>query len=346
MSKFPEIRLRRLRQSEALRRMFDMPLPGPEKFVWPVFVVSGTRKRDPITSMPGQCRLSVDCLLKDLGDAAAAGIGGVLLFGVPGAGEKSHTGAAGYKRTGAVQQAVRAVKRAFPHLVTMTDVCLCAYTSHGHCGVLGPHGEVDNDASNTLLARVAVSHAEAGADVVAPSAMMDGQVAAIRQALDAHGFRDTLIMSYSTKFASAMYGPFRDAEQSAPTSGDRRGYQTSWANPRLALRESACDEGEGADILMVKPALFYLDVLAALRQRTEMPIATYNVSGEYAMLIAAAERGWGDLKAMVRESTCAMIRAGADVLISYWANRYDEIFADTSAPQHPGSGVGNLPFDV
>ena len=208
----------------------------------------------------------------------------------------------------------------------MTDVCLCAYTSHGHCGPLRPDGSVENDAANALLAKVALSHAEAGADVIAPSAMMDGQILEIRQTLDDHDMQDTLLMAYSSKFASNMYGPFRDAENSKPGQGDRKGYQASYANLRAALRESEFDEEEGADILMVKPALFYLDVLQKIREASDRPVAAYNVSGEYSMLIAAAERGWGDLMGMVRESLMAIDRAGADLFLSYWAPRYREIF--------------------
>jgi porphobilinogen synthase len=323
--RFPEVRLRRLRRTPAIRRLLDAPVPPPSKFVWPVFVVEGENRREPIAAMPGQCRLSVDELLRALEPVAAQGVGGVLLFGQT-EGEKDAGGSGAYDERGVVQRAVPALKRAFPGLVVMTDVCLCAYTEHGHCGPLDRQGQVDNDAALGLLARVAVSHAAAGADVVAPSAMMDGQVAAIREALDESALEQTLLMAYSTKFASSMYGPFRDAENSAPSSGDRKGYQASYGNLRAALRESDFDEDEGADILMVKPALFYLDVLAKLRERTELPLAAYNVSGEYSMLIAAAERGWGDLNGMVRESLMALDRAGADLLLSYWAPRYREIF--------------------
>jgi len=323
--RFPEVRLRRLRRTPAIRRLFDSPVPPPAKFVWPVFVVDGENRRDPITSMPGQHRFSVDSLLRALEPVVSQGIGGVLLFGQT-EGEKDSGGSGAYDERGVVQRAVPAIKRAFPELVVMTDVCLCAYTTHGHCGPLDRQGAVDNDASIELLSRVAVSHAAAGADVVAPSAMMDGQVAAIRAALDENEFANTLLMAYSTKFASSMYGPFRDAENSAPSVGDRKGYQASYRHLRAALRESAFDEKEGADILMVKPALFYLDVLSKLRARTELPLAAYNVSGEYSMLIAAAERGWGDLMGMVRESLMAIDRAGADLLLSYWAPRYREIF--------------------
>lgn len=326
MTGFPQVRLRRLRKTEALRTMLDMPLPGPEKFIWPCFVVDGKGRREEIAAMPGQYRLSTDKLLKDLSGVANAGVGGVLLFGVADTGKKDNTGSMAFSDKGTVQKTVRLIKQEFPDLIVCTDVCLCAYTHHGHCGPLDKNGDVDNDKSNAALARTAVSHAAAGADVVAPSAMMDGQVLAIRGALDKAGFNQTILMSYSTKFASAMYGPFREAEQSAPSKGDRRGYQESYKDLRQALRESRQDEAEGADILMVKPSLFYLDVLAKIREQTDLPLAAYNVSGEYSMLIAAAERSWGDLKGMVRESTVALARAGTDIFISYWANRYKEIF--------------------
>ncbi len=325
MNNYPEVRLRRLRRTPALRRMFDMPAPGPEKFMWPVFVKAGTGVREPIDAMPGQSRMSADVLIEELERVVDMGIGSILVFGLVDGASKDGSGSAAYDERGAVQQAIRKIRKKYPDLVIASDVCVCAYTSHGHCGPLTKSGEVDNDASNAVLAKMAVSHAAAGADMVAPSAMMDGQVSAIRKALDARGFQQTVLMSYSTKFASGMYGPFREAEESAPQKGDRRGYQASFANPRQALRESRLDEAEGADILMLKPSLFYLDILARLRDRTDLPIAVYNVSGEYAMLIAAAERGWGDLSAMVRESTIALTRAGADLIISYWANRYDEV---------------------
>jgi porphobilinogen synthase len=305
--------------------MFDQPLPGPEKLMWPVFVREGCGVREPIDAMPGQFRTSPDALVKDVARVVAMGVGSVLLFGLVDEAKKDGAGSAVTDDRGAVQQALHLLRREFPDLVLATDVCVCGATTHGHCGPLGADGEVDNDAAHEVLARMAVSHAAAGADIVAPSAMMDGQVAAIRRALADEGLNQTLVMSYSTKFASAMYGPFRVAEQSAPRQGDRRGYQTSPLNPRLALRESAMDEAEGADILMVKPALFYLDVLAALRGRTDLPLAAYNVSGEYSMLIATAERGWGDLGAMVRESLAGMARAGADLIVTYWAGRWDEV---------------------
>jgi len=325
---FPEVRLRRLRSTPALRRMLSLSVPGPEKFVWPVFVTGGTGVREPIEAMPGQNRVSVDVLPDELAAAADAGIGGVLLFGVADDAHKDDTGTPAFDDNGLVQHAVRSVRRTLPDMLVFTDVCLCAYTSHGHCGPLDAEGDVENDAANAVLAKVAVSHAAAGAHVVAPSAMMDGQVQAVRSALDAAGLAQTLVMSYSTKFASHMYGPFRQAECSAPQKGDRRGYQAPFGDLRQALRESELDEQEGADILMVKPALFYTDVIARLRDRTDLPIAAYNVSGEYAMLIAAAERGWGDLHGMVRESTTALARAGADIILSYWAGRYNEIFGE------------------
>ena len=328
MSTYPQLRLRRLRRTKSLRRIFDEALPGPEKFMWPVFVMEGKRQREPIAAMPGQSRMSVDVLSAEVERVVRMGVGSVLLFGLPDEKDKNQTGRAAYHEKGVVQQAVRALRKEFPDLVIFTDVCLCAYTQHGHCGPLNAAGDVDNDKANAILAQVAVSHAAAGADGVAPSAMMDGQVQAIRAALDAARLTDTLLMSYSSKFASAMYGPFREAEKSAPQKGDRKGYQASYGDRRQALRESLLDEAEGADLLMVKPALFYLDILARLRARTELPLAAYNVSGEYSMLIAAAERGWGDLRGMVREATAAIARAGADIIISYWASRYDEIFGE------------------
>jgi len=328
MNGFPEIRLRRLRQNTGIRNMLGTPLPGPEKFMWPSFVIDGEGRREPIESMPGQARLSIDQLLIGLEPVVDSGVGSVLLFGLAEESEKNFDGKEAYNEDGAVQRAIHAVKEKFPDLIVAADTCVCAYTDHGHCGPLTESGDVDNDPAIENLARIAVSHAKAGADIVAPSSMMDGQVLAIRQGLDASGFTDTILMSYSTKFASAMYGPFRDAEKSQPGKGDRKGYQASYADLRSALRESELDEAEGADILMIKPSLFYLDVLAKMRESTDLPIAAYNVSGEYSMLHATADRGWGELKGMVQESTAALVRAGADILISYWANQYNEIFRD------------------
>lgn len=325
---FPEIRLRRLRRTEGLRKMLGEPLPGPEKFVWPVFLREGKKVKEPISAMPGQSRMSADVLLKKLEPVVESGIGGVLLFGLTDPSKKDADGSEAFNEKGAVQRAIPLIKKAFPQLTVFTDVCLCAYTDHGHCGPLNNAGEVDNDAALTLLQKIVVSHAQAGADCVAPSAMMDGQVLAIREALDENDSIDTLLMSYSSKFASSMYGPFREAEQSAPGKGDRQGYQAPYNDLRQALRESELDEDEGADILMVKPALMYLDVIHQLREATNLPVAAYNVSGEYSMLIAQAERGWGDLRAMVRENMAAMQRAGTDIFISYWANRYNELLKD------------------
>ncbi|MFA7369482.1 MAG: porphobilinogen synthase [Kiritimatiellales bacterium] len=325
---FPEIRLRRLRRTASLRKIMGQPLPGPEKFIWPVFLREGKKVDEPVSAMPGQSRMSADVLLKKLEPVAKSGVGGVLLFGLTDPSKKDADGSEAFNEKGAVQKAIPLIKKAFPQLTVFTDVCLCAYTDHGHCGPLNKAGEVDNDAALTLLQKAAVSHAAAGADCVAPSAMMDGQVLAIREALDEEELTDTLLMSYSTKFASSMYGPFREAEQSAPGKGDRQGYQASYSDLRTALRESELDEDEGADILMVKPALMYLDVIHQLREATDLPVAAYNVSGEYSMLIAQAERGWGDLRSMVRENMAAMQRAGTDIFISYWANRYNELLRD------------------
>jgi porphobilinogen synthase len=324
MSEYPERRMRRLRQNGAVRRLFDGELPGPGRLLWPVFVAEGSGVRQPIESLPGQFRYSPDRLGEALTPLAERGIGGVLIFGVTPTARKDEAGAAACDPQGVVAQAVRLARRRLPEWPIFTDVCLCGATTHGHCGPLDRAGGVDNDAAVATLGRVAVMHAEAGATGVAPSAMMDGQVRGIRAALDGAGLHQTIVMSYSTKFASHFYGPFRQAAGSTPLQGDRRGYQASFADPRRALLESALDEAEGADILMVKPALCYLDILARLRDRTDLPIAAYNVSGEYAMITAACERGWGEWRGMVRESLTAIARAGADILISHWADRYDE----------------------
>lgn len=323
---YPDVRLRRLRRTEALRDMFAMPKPGPEKFIWPVFVVPGTGRREPIASMPGQFRLSADELVKELAPVVAQGVKSVLLFGQHEGGGKDECGTPAEDPRGAVQRAIPVLRAAYPDLVILTDVCLCAYTSHGHCGPRDAAGDVDNDAACEMLARVAVSHARAGADGVAPSAMMDGQIAAIRRALDEEGFAKTLLVAYSTKFASQMYGPFRDAENSAPAEGDRQGYQASFRDGRTAVRESFFDEAEGADALMVKPALFYLDLIQTVAARTLLPVMAYNVSGEYAMVHAAAEKGYCDLYPTARESLYAIFRAGATQVISYWAPFYGKIF--------------------
>jgi porphobilinogen synthase len=307
--------------------MFAMPPPDPSKFIWPVFVVPGEGRREPIASMPGQFRFSADELVKELAKVVESGVKSVLLFGQTDGDEgKDECGLSAAHPAGAVQRAIPVLRAAYPDLVIFTDVCLCAYTSHGHCGPRDASGDVDNDAACEMLARVALSHARAGADGVAPSAMMDGQIAAIRAALDEEGFKKTLLVSYSTKFASQMYGPFRDAENSAPGEGDRQGYQASYRDLKTALRESDFDVAEGADALMVKPALFYLDVIRDLSSRTLLPVMAYNVSGEYSMIHAAAEKGYCDLYAAARESLYAIFRAGATQVISYWAPFYKEIF--------------------
>lgn len=327
MSEYPDVRLRRLRKSEQIRKMVGQPMPKPEKFIWPVFIIEGEGKRTPIDAMPGQFSVSVDQLCKELEPIVAMGIGGVLLFGVVNDDRKDAGGSYAYHENGLVQQAIRMVKRTFPNLLVHTDVCLCGYTDHGHCGLFA-NDTVDNDATIDILGRIAVSHAAAGADCVAPSAMMDGQIKAIRRELAAANLDDTLLMSYSTKFASAMYGPFRSAANSSPSCGNRLAYQASFNDVNQALRESVLDEVEGADILMVKPALFYLDIISKVKDATNLPLAAYNVSGEYAMLTASADRGWGDLKAMVQESIMAISRSGTDIIISYWANRYDELIKE------------------
>ncbi len=318
VSHHPEVtvRLRRLRRTQVMRELARETRLHPEQFVYPLFVRGGRKIREPISSMPGQFRLSVDELVAEAGQAQGLGIGAVLLFGLPDA--KDPAGSGAYDGDGIVQQAVRALRAAHPDLAIMTDVCLCEYTSHGHCGVLRD-GQVDNDATLELLARTAVSHAAAGADVVAPSAMMDGQVAAIRRGLDEAGFTTTAIMAYSAKYASAFYGPFREAAESAPQFGDRRGYQMDPPNAREARREIALDLAEGADMVMVKPALAYLDVIQRVRPDVPVPLAAYNVSGEYAMVKAASQQGWLDEPRVVLEILTAIARAGADVIITYHA---------------------------
>ena len=326
MDGYPEVRLRRLRRTAALRDMFGMDAPSPAKFIWPVFVVPGSGRREAIDSMPGQFRLSADELVRELEPVVAQGVRSVLLFGQHEGEGKDECGTPAADPHGAVQRAIPVLRRAYPDLVILTDVCLCAYTAHGHCGPHDPDGDIDNDAACEMLARVAVSHAQAGADGVAPSAMMDGQIAAIRRALDDEGFKKTLLISYSTKFASQMYGPFRDAENSAPSQGDRQGYQASYRDPRTALRESEFDAAEGADALMVKPALFYLDLIREVSRRSLLPVMAYNVSGEYSMVHAAAEKGYCDLYATARELLYSIFRAGATQVISYWAPYYRKIF--------------------
>jgi porphobilinogen synthase len=316
MPAFPQTRLRRLRQSPALRRMVRETRLAVDDLVLPLFVCPGTGVANPVGSMPGVFQHSVDRLVETVSQAHDEGIGAVLLFGLPES--KDAVGSAAWADDGIVQRAMRALGAKLPGLVKIADVCFCEYTDHGHCGVL--RGEqVDNDATLANLARQAVSLAAAGADVIAPSDMMDGRVGAIRGALDQAGFAATPILSYAVKLASAFYGPFREAAGSAPSFGDRRGYQMDPANGREALREAALDVEEGADMLMVKPALPYLDLVAALRRRFDLPLAAYHVSGEYAMLRAAAERGFLDYDRVLMESLIAIRRAGADLILTYGA---------------------------
>jgi porphobilinogen synthase len=316
---FPQERPRRLRRTERLRALVRETTLGPANLVYPLFVAPGKGLRREIPSLPGCFHLSVDEVGREAEEIERLGIGGVILFGLPSA--KDPLGSEGYADDGVVQQAVRAIRAATRDLVVMTDVCLCEYTSHGHCGVV-ENGEVMNDPTLVLLARMAVSHARAGAHVVAPSDMMDGRVGAIRRALDGEGFAEIPILSYAAKYASAFYGPFREAADSAPQFGDRRGYQMDPANVREALKEVRLDVEEGADIVMVKPALPYLDVIRAVAETSDRPVAAYNVSGEYAMVKAAAERGWVDEERMTREILTSIRRAGADVILTYHAKDF------------------------
>lgn len=309
-------RFRRLRRTAGLRRVVREARVTPDRLVQPFFVRPGRGVREPIESMPGQERVSPDELVHEAERLVETGVAGVLLFGLPE--EKDPQGGGAWREDGVVQTAIRTLKERDLDLVVMADVCLCGYTDHGHCGILEA-GRVVNDATLPLLARTAVSLARAGADVVAPSAMMDGQVAAIRAGLDEAGLEETAIMAYAAKFASAFYGPFREAADSAPREGDRRAYQMDAAQGREALAEIAADLAEGADIVMVKPALAYLDVIRAARERFDAPLAAYNVSGEYAMTMAAAERGWIDGPAVAMETLTAIVRAGADFVITYFA---------------------------
>ena len=313
---FPLYRPRRLRESPLLRKMVRETQLRVDDFVYPLFAVHGRGVREPIASMPGQFRLSVDELLRECKDAASIGIPAVLLFGLPA--DKDPRGSEAYAEDGIIQQAVRAVKETIPDLLVVTDVCLCEYTSHGHCGVV-EEGRVRNDPTLDLLARTAVSHVEAGADMVAPSDMMDERVAAIREALDENGNPETPIMAYSAKYASAFYGPFREAADSTPQFGDRRSYQMDPANSVEAMREVALDVDEGADIVMVKPALPYLDIIAKVKSEFGLPVAAYSVSGEYAMLRAAGQLGWLDEEAAMMEALTGIRRAGADIIITYFA---------------------------
>jgi porphobilinogen synthase len=313
---FPLTRMRRLRRTKTLRSLVRETRLSPECLIAPLFIVEGTGISQPISSMPGQFRYSADIAATESAALFDAGIPAVLLFGIPG--KKDEVGSSAWDDDGVVQNAIRHIKKRAPDMVVITDVCLCEYTSHGHCGKL--RGDrVDNDATLPLLADMALSHARAGADIVAPSDMMDGRVAAIRRRLDAEGLEETAILSYAVKYASAFYGPFREAAGSAPSFGDRKSYQMDPANGREAMREAQLDIEEGADMVMVKPALAYLDIIARLRQTADVPIAAYNVSGEYAMLTAAADKGLIDRDAAMLELLVAMKRAGADCIITYFA---------------------------
>jgi porphobilinogen synthase len=314
---FPQTRMRRLRASASLRGLVRETELAADRFVLPIFVSETGSGRDPIATMPGVERLSVATAVEEAHEAASLGIAAVMLFGVPA--EKDEQGSGAWHEEGVVQLATAAIKQAHPELLVITDVCLCEYTDHGHCGVLREDGAVDNDASVELLARTAVSHARAGADLVAPSDMMDGRVREIRRELDADGFADTPILAYSAKFASAFYGPFREAAGSTPAFGDRRAYQMDPANGEEAVREALLDVQEGADMVMVKPALAYGDVIASVKQATRLPVAAYNVSGEYAMVKAAAAAGYVDERTIVLEILTSLRRAGAETIVTYHA---------------------------
>ncbi|HZG48260.1 MAG TPA: porphobilinogen synthase [Thermoleophilaceae bacterium] len=313
---FPATRLRRLRKTGVLRDLVREVELSASDLVLPLFVQLG-EGRTPVEAMPGVERMSISHAVAEAGEARALGVGAVLLFGIPAAKDEQASGA--YDDEGVVQLAVRAIKDAHPELVTITDVCICSYSSHGHCGVVLEDGQVDNDLTLELLAKTAISHARAGADAVAPSDMMDGRVGALRSQLDAEGFKELPIVAYSAKFASAFYGPFREAAGSAPAFGDRHSYQLDPANADEAVREALLDVEEGADVVMVKPALPYLDVIKRVKEATRLPVAAYNVSGEYAMVKAAAAAGYIDERAVVLETLTAIRRAGADVVISYHA---------------------------
>lgn len=313
---FPEYRARRVRKNENLRRMVRETRLSVDNFIYPMFAVEGRDIKNPVKSMPGIFQQSIDNLVKEAKEIKSLGIPAVLLFGIPA--KKDKIGSEAYNDNGIIQKAVRKLKEEVKDLLIVTDVCLCEYTDHGHCGFI-EKGDVANDPTLEILAREAVSHAKAGADIIAPSDMMDGRVAAIREALDEADFDDIPIMSYSAKYASAYYGPFRDAAESAPKFGDRRSYQMDPANSDEAIREITLDIGEGADIVMIKPALAYLDIIQRARQEFEHPIAAYNVSGEYSMIKAAAKLGWIDEKKVMMETLLSIKRAGADIIITYFA---------------------------
>ena len=313
---FPAYRMRRLRQNSQMRQLVHETDLLPSRLIYPLFVTHGKDVRAPVGSMPGCYQLSINNLVREAKEVRELGIPGILLFGIPA--EKDEAGTSAYDGEGIVQMAVAALKDEVPDLLVITDVCLCEYTSHGHCGIV-QDGDVDNDLTLEMLAKMALSHAEAGADIVAPSDMMDGRVAAIRSALDNEGFTNTPIMSYAAKYASSFYGPFREAAESTPEFGDRRSYQMDARNSDEAVRECLLDIDEGADIIMVKPALPYLDIIFRVKQETKFPLAAYNVSGEFSMIKAAAEKGWLDEQGAVLEALTAIRRAGADIIITYHA---------------------------
>ena len=313
---FPDYRPRRLRKNENIRRLVRETIVSVDNLVYPLFVVGGKGVKKPIASMPGHFQMSADNVIQEAREAHALKIPALLLFGIPDKKDEKASGA--YAKDGVIQHALKSIKEAAPEILVITDVCLCEYTSHGHCGLV-EDGRVLNDATLELLAKTALSQAQAGADMVAPSAMMDGQVAAIREALDENSLEDIPIMAYSAKYASAFYGPFREAAASAPQFGDRRAYQMDPANADEAIREISLDVSEGADIIMVKPALPYLDIIYRAKQEFDLPLAAYNVSGEYSMIKAAAQRGWLDEEKIMLETLAAIKRAGADIIITYWA---------------------------
>jgi len=322
---FPEDRPRRLRRTETIRRMVRETRVFIDDLVYPLFIKEGKSIKEPIGAMPGQFRYSIDMIKEPLREVLDLGIPAVLLFGIPN--KKDPLGREAYKKTGIVQKAIKTVKDIAPELAVITDVCMCEYTDHGHCGILTEKGEVSNDDTLEVIARIALSHADAGADIVAPSGMMDGGVGAIRDALDEGGFEHIPIMSYAIKYASAFYGPFREAADSSPAFGDRKGYQMDPANVREALREAVLDIEEGTDFLMVKPAMPYLDVLRVVSDEFDTPIAAYQVSGEYAMIKAAAANGWLDEDSVLMESVLSIKRAGADIIITYFAPKIARLIA-------------------
>lgn len=322
---FPEYRPRRMRQNQAFRSLIRETHLSPDQFIYPLFVMPGKNKREEIPSMPGVYRLSVDQLGKEARECLQLGINSVILFGLPE--KKDAVGSGAHAKDGIIQRAIKELKNKAPQLIVSTDVCLCEYTDHGHCGCI-INNNVDNDATLDILAKTALSHAQAGADMVAPSDMMDGRVAEIRSVLDENNFDAIPIMSYAVKYASAFYGPFRDAADCAPQFGDRRSYQMDPANSREAMREATLDVDEGADILMVKPAVAYLDIISKLKDEFDLPIAAYHVSGEYAMIKAAAEKGWIDGEKVMAETLLSIKRAGADIILTYFAKDMAKILQD------------------